>query len=261
MDEPTLTPARPSPAVAISDLTHWFGEGDMRRQVLFDVDLVVERGEVVFLMGPSGCGKTTILTLVGGLRSVQKGSVRVGGHELNGADEAARIANRRSCGFVFQAHNLHRSLTALENVRMGLEAQGKPLDGTANQKCREMLDTVGLSDHVHKRQDQLSGGQKQRVAIARALVAQPALILADEPTAALDRQTGYEVVELMQRIARARGMTVLMVTHDNRVFDLADRILEMEDGRIVGRQNGDARTQTRPVEPEDPGVRRLEEVP
>lgn len=231
---------RPEPVVAVSGLSHWYGNGEMRRQVLFDLDLVIASGEVVFLMGPSGCGKTTVLTLVGGLRSVQKGSVRVAGRELAGADETELIANRRNCGFIFQAHNLHRSLTALENVRMGIEAQGRGLPADADARCRRMLGIVGLDDHAHKRQDQLSGGQRQRVAIARALVAEPALILADEPTAALDRQTGHDIVALMRRVACERGMTVLMVTHDNRVFDLADRILEMEDGRVVGGRAGDA---------------------
>ena len=226
--------------VELSGLSHWYGAGDMRRQVVFDLDLAIPRGEVVFLMGPSGCGKTTVLTLVGGLRSVQEGSVRVAGRELAGANEARLIANRRSCGFVFQAHNLHRSLTALENVRMGLEAMGRGLPHDADERCRRMLAVVGLEDHVDKRQDRLSGGQRQRVAIARALVAEPPLVLADEPTAALDRQTGHDIVSLMRKIARDRGMTVLMVTHDNRVFDLADRILEMEDGRIVGSRRGDA---------------------
>jgi putative ABC transport system ATP-binding protein len=226
--------------LAIEGLSHWYGSGETRRQVLFDLDLVVLRGEVVFLMGPSGCGKTTVLTLVGGLRSVQQGSVRVAGRELLGADEAGLIANRRNCGFIFQSHNLHRSLTALENVRMGLEAQGRGLPSDADERCRRMLAVVGIEDHAAKRQDQLSGGQRQRVAIARALVSKPTLILADEPTAALDRQTGHDVVALMRRVARERGTTVLMVTHDNRVFDLADRILEMEDGRIVGSRQGDA---------------------
>jgi putative ABC transport system ATP-binding protein len=221
------------PAVELSRLCHWYGAGETRRQVLFDIDVVIPQGEVVFLTGPSGCGKTTVLTLVGGLRSLQQGSVRVAGKELAGASEARLIANRRQCGFIFQGHNLHRSLTALENVRMGLEAQGRGIPSDADERCRGMLAAVGLGDHAAKRQDQLSGGQRQRVAIARALVSEPPLILADEPTAALDRQTGHDVVALMRRIARERGMTVLMVTHDNRVFDLADRILEMEDGRIV----------------------------
>jgi putative ABC transport system ATP-binding protein len=243
---PTVT----DPTLSIAGLSHWYGSGEMRRQVLFDLDLVVLRGEVVFLMGPSGCGKTTVLTLVGGLRSVQQGKVRVAGRELLGADETGLIANRRNCGFIFQSHNLHRSLTALENVRMGLEAQGR-LPADADERCRQMLAVVGLEDHAAKRQDQLSGGQRQRVAIARALVSEAVLILADEPTAALDRQTGHEVVALMRRVARERGSTVLMVTHDNRVFDLADRILEMEDGRIVGHRQGDAQ----PVPHAGPGHR------
>jgi putative ABC transport system ATP-binding protein len=240
MQERAASPDAREPVVEFSGLSHWYGTGGTRRQVLFDLGLVIPQGEVVFLMGPSGCGKTTVLTLVGGLRSVQQGSVRVMGRELAGASDAGLIANRRSCGFIFQGHNLHRSLTALENVRMALEAQGCRLPPDADDRCRRMLAVVGLDDHATKRQDQLSGGQRQRVAIARALVGEPPLILADEPTAALDRQTGHDVVALMRRVARDRGMTVLMVTHDNRVFDLADRILEMEDGRIVGRRQGDA---------------------
>ena len=228
------------PVVAIEGLSHSYGSGATQRQVLFDLDLTILPGEVVFLMGPSGCGKTTVLTLVGGLRSVQQGSVRIAGRELLGADEAGLIANRRNCGFIFQSHNLHRSLTALENVRMGLEAQGRGVSIDADERCRRILAVVGLEDHATKRQDQLSGGQRQRVAIARALVSEPTLVLADEPTAALDRQTGHDVVALMRRVARERGATVLVVTHDNRVFDLADRILEMEDGRIVASRQGDA---------------------
>lgn len=227
-----------APVVAISGLSHWYGIGVARRQVLFDVDLTVTRGELVFLIGPSGCGKTTILTLVGGLRSVQQGSVAVLGRELYGANEAALVANRRQCGFIFQSHNLHRSLTALENVRIGLEAQGRSPGPDAAERCKRMLAVVGLEDHIGKYQDQLSGGQRQRVAIARALVSEPSLILADEPTAALDRQTGYDIVALMRAVARERGTTVLMVTHDNRVFDLADRIIEMEDGRLVDAARG-----------------------
>jgi putative ABC transport system ATP-binding protein len=226
-----LTPL-PSPAVELTGLNHWYGEGALRKQVLFDIDLQVAAGEVVFLMGPSGCGKTTILTLVGALRSVQEGSGKVLGAELAGADEASLVASRRKIGFIFQNHNLHRSLTALENVRMGLEAQGGRMPPDADARCLAMLETVGLADHAWKRQDKLSGGQRQRVAIARALVAEPSIVLADEPTAALDKQTGYDVIALIRRLARERGMTVLMVTHDNRILDLADRIVEMEDGRL-----------------------------
>jgi putative ABC transport system ATP-binding protein len=222
-----------APAISIRGLTHWYGEGATRKQVLFDIDLAVRPGEVVFLMGPSGCGKTTILTLVGALRSLQEGRIAVLGQELAGAGERDQVETRRRIGFIFQSHNLHRSLTALENVRMGLEAQGAAMPSDADERCRAMLATVGLADHTHKRQDKLSGGQRQRVAIARALIANPPIILADEPTAALDKDTGYETIALIRRLAKERGMSVLMVTHDNRILSLADRIVEMEDGRIL----------------------------
>ena len=226
-----LAPA-PRPAIRIRGLSHWYGEGALRRQVLFGVDLDVAPGEVVFLMGPSGCGKTTVLTLVGALRSVQEGSVEVLGRSLAGATEEERVASRRRTGFIFQANNLHRSLTALENVRMGLEAQGGPLPRDADDRCRAALAAVGLAEHEGKRQDKLSGGQRQRVAIARALVADPAMVLADEPTAALDSRTGYETIAMIRRLAKKRRMSVLIVTHDNRILDLADRMVTMEDGRV-----------------------------
>lgn len=228
-----MAPIAPNPpAIDIRHLNHWYGDGASRKQVLFDINLTVQPGEVVFLMGPSGCGKTTILTLVGALRSIQEGSIAVLGQSLAGASEREQVKTRRKIGFIFQAHNLHRSLTALENVRMGLEAQGEALPRDADARCRAILATVGLADHVGKRQDQLSGGQRQRVAIARALVAAPPLILADEPTAALDSKTGHDVIQLIRGLAKERGLSVLMVTHDTRILDLADRIVEMEDGRI-----------------------------
>jgi putative ABC transport system ATP-binding protein len=220
-------------AVEIWHLNHWYGTGDLRRLVLRDLSLSVERGKTTFLMGPSGCGKTTLLTLVGALRSVMEGSVRVLGHELLGANEAVMVETRRRAGFIFQHHNLHRSLTVLQNVRMGLEVKGEAGGRDAIARCMEVISAVGLADHAHKYQDQISGGQKQRAAVARALVGKPELLLADEPTAALDSKTGREVIELVQRLAADRGMTVLMVTHDNRILDIADRIVEMEDGRIL----------------------------
>jgi putative ABC transport system ATP-binding protein len=219
-------------SVEISHLNHWYGEGDLRRMVLRDLNLTVERGKTTFLMGPSGCGKTTLLTLVGALRSVLEGSVKVLGQELNGADEATMVSIRRKTGFIFQHHNLHRSLTVLQNVRMGLEVKGEAGRKDTNDRCMEVIRAVGLADHASKYQDQISGGQKQRAAIARALVGSPEILLADEPTAALDSKTGREVIELVQTLASERGMTVLMVTHDNRILDIADRIVEMEDGRI-----------------------------
>lgn len=220
-------------SIEIRQLKHWYGTGDIRRMVLRDLSLSVERARTTFLMGPSGCGKTTILTLVGALRSVMEGSVKVLGVELAGADEAQMVAIRRRIGFIFQHHNLHRSLTVLQNVRMGLEVNGKAAGREATERCMEVLTAVGLADHARKYENQISGGQKQRAAIARALVGTPELLLADEPTAALDSQTGREVIQLMQTLAAERGMTVLMVTHDSRILDIADRIVEMEDGRIL----------------------------
>lgn len=235
-------------AIEIAGLSHWYGEGANRKQVLFDINLAVLPGEVVFLVGPSGCGKTTILTLVGALRSLQKGNITVLMHTLSGAQESDQVRVRRKIGFIFQAHNLHRSLTALENVRMALEAQGNPLPPGADERCSRVLQTVGLADHMDKRQDKLSGGQRQRVAIARALVAEPPIILADEPTAALDSKTGYDIIALIRTLAKERGMSVLMVTHDSRILNLADRIISMEDGRIVGQTHGSSEHRSSPAD-------------
>jgi putative ABC transport system ATP-binding protein len=219
------------PAVRIAGLDHAFGEGEARRQVLFDLALEIPRGQFVVLMGASGSGKTTLLTLIGCLRAVQSGSVEVLGTSLAGAEEAVLVATRRRLGFIFQSHNLHESLTATQNVRMGLDVHGA-LPG-AEAAARHALGLFGLGDRLDHRPAQLSGGQKQRVAVARALVGNPELILADEPTAALDRENGRQVVEVLRRLARARGTTTLMVTHDGRILQMADRILTMEDGRIA----------------------------
>lgn len=221
------------PAVTLDRLSHVYGDGTTAKQVLFDVGMSVAPGEIVILMGPSGCGKTTVLTLIGALRSPQTGSVRTLGRELLGADRSTQIAIRRRIGFIYQAHNLHESMTAFGNVRMGLEVQGPAAMKNARQRCAEMLAAVGLADKMDAYPAKLSGGQKQRVAIARALVGRPDLILADEPTSALDKETGRQIVELLQTLARDQGSAILMVTHDNRILDIADRILEMEDGRII----------------------------
>ena len=213
-------------------LNHWFGEGEAQKQVLYDINLTLKPGELVILMGASGSGKTTLLTLAGCLRSVQSGSIRLLGRELAGANEATLVTSRRQLGFIFQAHNLHESLTALENVRMGLEVHGRPAMTGWENKARAMLGELGLGERLNYLPSRLSGGQKQRVAIARALVANPPLIFADEPTAALDKDSGLAVVQLFLQRARSTGTTILMVTHDNRILDLADRILVMEDGRL-----------------------------
>jgi putative ABC transport system ATP-binding protein len=221
-----------TPVISIHHLDHFFGVGQLRKQVLFDINLEISAGEIVLMTGPSGSGKTTVLTLVGGLRSPQSGSLKLLGQELCGASSEQLVQARRNNGYIFQAHNLHRSLTALENVRMGLEVQGKLSWADMQSRAVEMLTHVGLGDHVHQYPENLSGGMKQRVAIARALVSHPAVVLADEPTAALDSKSGRDVVNLMQMLAKEQGCTILMVTHDNRILDVADRIVHMEDGRL-----------------------------
>jgi putative ABC transport system ATP-binding protein len=219
-------------AIHLDGLSHWFGSGAMRRQVLQGVDLTVAPGEVVLLTGPSGCGKTTLLTLVGALRQVQSGSVQVLGCELAGASRRDRQRLRRSIGMIFQGHNLLRCLTAEQNVQMGADLLSGLGYRARRDQAREWLRAVGLGDQLHKLPHDLSGGQKQRVAIARALAAHPRLLLADEPTAALDSRSGREVVELLRRLARDNGCAVLMVTHDPRILDVADRLLRMEDGHL-----------------------------
>jgi putative ABC transport system ATP-binding protein len=219
-------------AVELTALSHWYGKGSMRRQVLQEVELQIAAGEVVLLTGPSGCGKTTLLTLVGALRQVQKGHVRVLGTELTRASRAERQRLRRRIGMIFQGHNLLRCLTAEQNVQMGSDLLAGMGYRARRDQAREWLRAVGLGDHLGKLPHDLSGGQKQRVAIARALAARPELLLADEPTAALDSRSGREVVDLLRRLARDQGCAVLMVTHDPRILDVADRLLRMEDGRL-----------------------------
>ena len=219
--------------VAIEGLSHWYGRGGNRRQVLESVNLSIEPGEVVLLTGPSGCGKTTLLTLIGALRTVQDGQVTVLGQPLNGAGRGARQRLRRRIGMIFQGHNLLRCLTAEQNVQMGADLLLNRSYLARRDLAREWLRAVGLGDHLGKLPHDLSGGQKQRVAIARALAAQPQLLLADEPTAALDSSTGREVVDLLKRLAREQACSVLMVTHDPRILDVADRLVRMEDGRLL----------------------------
>ena len=218
--------------VAIQGLSHWYGRGSNRRQVLQSVDLRIEPGEVVLLTGPSGCGKTTLLTLIGALRTVQEGQVSVLGQSLQGAGRGARQKLRRRIGMIFQGHNLLRCLTAEQNVQMGADLLNDRSYLARRNLARELLRAVGLGDHLGKLPHDLSGGQKQRVAIARALAAHPQLLLADEPTAALDSTTGREVVDLLKRLAREQACSVLMVTHDPRILDVADRLVRMEDGRL-----------------------------
>jgi putative ABC transport system ATP-binding protein len=218
--------------IAVDKLCHAYGKGALHQQILTDIDTEIHAGEIVILTGPSGSGKTTLLTLMGALRSAQKGSLRILGTELRGASGGTLQSVRRQIGYIFQAHNLLDALTATQNVAMALHLHKGVSRREARERARDMLSAVGLADHMDKHPSALSGGQRQRVGIARALVARPRIVLADEPTASLDKQSGREVVDLMRNLAKEQGVTVIMVTHDNRVLDVADRILSLEDGRI-----------------------------
>ena len=222
------TSERAEPAVSARGVQHSFGP----TQVLHGIDLDVHPGEIVLMTGPSGSGKTTLLTLVGALRSLQQGSLTVLGRELTGLDESQQVAVRRELGFIFQGHNLFESLTAVQNVRLSLELHG----GTRHEndrRAQEALEAVGLGAHLHKKPQALSGGQCQRVAVARALAPRPRLVLADEPTAALDADTGLQVVSLLEELADHHGTSTILVTHDNRILQIADRIINMVDGRLA----------------------------
>jgi len=220
------------PVVFINNLNHSFGEGDLCRQILFDIKLTLQSGEVVIMKGPSGSGKTTLLTLIGALRSAQSGTLKVLNQELVGAKKSDLVKIRRNIGYIFQAHNLLASLTARQNVQMSMELQEDVSPEEVKEQSELMLKAVGLGDHLNYYPHSLSGGQKQRVAIARALVSRPKIVLADEPTASLDSKSGHGVVEVMQRLAKEQGCTILLVTHDERILDVADRIIYLEDGRI-----------------------------
>ena len=219
--------------VNINNLSHFYGSGDTKKQVLDGVNINIKEGELVLLKGPSGCGKTTLLTLIGALRTCQIGSLNVLDEELNGASRKIRQKLRRNIGMIFRGHNLLRCLTAEQNVQMGADLLKGLTYLQRREIARKWLSEVGLEEHHRKLPSDLSGGQKQRVAIARALSAKPKLLLADEPTSALDSFTGREIVLLLKRLAKEQNCSVLMVTHDPRISDLADRILNMEDGKIL----------------------------
>ena len=228
-----MSSADVEPSIQIRNLNFHYGEGDLFKQVLFDINLDVYPGQIVILTGPSGSGKTTLLTLIGALRTIQDGSLQVLGQELRGLSQKKLVQIRKSIGFIFQAHNLFYSLTARQNVMMStdLYPQGNGNIAPASVAA-DILGQLGLGERVDYKPHELSGGQKQRVAIARALVNRPKLILADEPTAALDKKSGRDVVTLMQKMAKEENITILMVTHDNRILDVADRIINLVDGNL-----------------------------
>ncbi|NJM99680.1 MAG: ATP-binding cassette domain-containing protein [Phormidesmis sp. RL_2_1] len=232
--------ASQTPVIDIQHLNHYFGKGSLRKQVLCDINIKIHPGEIVIMTGPSGSGKTTLLTLIGALRSVHEGSLKVLGKELQGASASQRTQVRREIGFVFQAHNLLPFMTARQNVRMALELKRTSNRKQILYKADQALERVGLVNQIGSYPEKLSGGQKQRVAIARALVNEPTLVLADEPTASLDSKSGRDVVQLMQALAKEQHCAILLVTHDNRILDIADRIIYIENGTLLKDQKQQA---------------------
>ncbi|HLH10008.1 MAG TPA: ABC transporter ATP-binding protein [Terriglobales bacterium] len=221
------------PAIAVRELTKNYNEGTSGTVALRGVDLDVHAGELVLLMGPSGSGKTTLLSIMGCILSATSGSVRIAGKEVTCLSQKLLPAIRlEHIGFVFQGFNLFPTLTASENVELMLDLKRVPKK-EAKRRAHELLDQVGLSDKYDSFPADLSGGQKQRVAIARALAGDPEIVLADEPTAALDSHTGRSVMEMMRDLAHDRGRAVVIVTHDSRVLEFADRSIRIEDGLIV----------------------------
>lgn len=221
-----------SQVVKIEKLNHYYQEGGRQKQTLFGIDFAIHSNDVIILTGESGSGKTTLLSLIGCLRSVQEGSLKVLGQELRGVDESERMRIRRRIGYVFQNFNLLEFMTVRQNVMVSLELQDDFTPEAADARSIEILTAVGLEKQLQMYPRDLSGGQKQRVAIARALAHRPALLLADEPTSALDRRTGREVIQLITALAREQGSAVLIVTHDSRVFGITNQIVRMEDGYL-----------------------------
>src|SRR5258708_3894505 len=238
------------PAVVCRRITKDFGAGENQVRVLRGVDLEVPFGEMTLLVGPSGCGKTTLLSVVAGLLNASSGAVEVLGENASrmSGGEAVQF-RRRNIGFVFQQYNLLPALTAAENAAVPLFAAGVPKK-SAVAAASELLSQLGLGERLQALPSQLSGGQQQRVALARALVHEPRLVVCDEPTSALDHETGHTVMQLLTNVAVRPNRAVVVVTHDSRVFQFADRIAHMDDGRIVET----SRAEFPPAEPVFAGV-------
>ncbi|HTT82251.1 MAG TPA: ATP-binding cassette domain-containing protein [Rhizomicrobium sp.] len=231
---PLAGAARAAPVVVARNVDHAFDTGAARKQVLFDVDFTLERGEFVILTGPSGAGKTTLMTLIGALRSLQSGSIRVLDTELAGLRAAGQREIRRRIGFIFQDHNLFDALTSFQTLSLAMEVSGRrPPRSEVRRRAVSLLAMLGMEAYLDSKPRQMSTGQKQRIAIARALINEPPIIIADEPTASLDAETASLVIKLLRQLVEIGGASILMVTHDNRIFSAADRVMNMIDGRIA----------------------------
>ncbi|WP_046778105.1 ABC transporter ATP-binding protein [Streptomyces yangpuensis] len=222
-----------TPIVVVDDVRHSFGSGAQAVHALRGVSFEVRRGELTALKGRSGSGKTTLLNLVGGLDAPTGGRISVDGTDLATLGEPDLLALRRDrIGFVFQSFGLIPVLTAAENVGVPMRLRRVPAK-EREERARTLLALVGLADHAEQRPGELSGGQQQRVAVARALANDPDLIIADEPTGQLDSETGRSIMELLRAVVRSEGVTILVATHDPQLIELADRVVELRDGRIV----------------------------
>lgn len=230
--------------IRAAGITKIYREGATELRALSDVDLEIRSGELSLLMGPSGSGKTTLLSILGCILRASSGSLKVLGESVESLPERELPRIRRAAiGFVFQGFNLFPALTTVENVALALDLRGVGR-GAAEARASELIREVGLVEKSKSYPSDLSGGQKQRVAIARALAGDPPIVLADEPTAALDSTSGKNVIELLQRLAHEHGRAVVMVTHDPRVLSYGDRIIHLEDGRVVREEGGGERRET-----------------
>jgi putative ABC transport system ATP-binding protein len=228
---PSSSAAANAKAIEIRNLDYAFGVGEARKQVLYDISLDLAPGEFAIMTGPSGSGKTTLLSLVGALRQAQGGQLHAIGQDLNAFGPGDVERYRRQLGFIFQLHNLFPALTAFQSIQMAADLHPDPAEDQA-ARITTLLTKLGLGERLHYKPEKLSGGQRQRVAIARALIHRPRLLLADEPTAALDADNTEIVLDMFHRLADEQGTTVLMVTQDARVFEAADRLIHLVDGRV-----------------------------